>query len=132
MRLPERTLLVIDGLINLLLGTLLLCFPLGIATVLGLPASGHFFYPSLLGAVLLGIGAALLIDAFGGSRGLHGLGLAGAIAINLCGAAALAVWLLAGSLALTTLGQLALWALVVILIGLSGVELYSHVRGADD
>jgi hypothetical protein len=120
MRLPERTLLVIDGLINLLLGTLLLCFPLGIATVLGLPASGHFFYPSLLGAVLLGIGAALLIDAFGGSRGLHGLGLAGAIAINLCGGGVLALWLIIAPPGMPLRGHIILWsiALVVLVIGL--------------
>ena len=121
MRLPERTLLVIDGLVNLLLGVLLLCFPLGIAMVLGVPAPGHCFYPSLLGAVLFGVGAALLIDAFGGSRGLHGLGLAGAIAINLCGGGVLALWLLIAPPGMPLRGHIILWsiALAVLVIGLA-------------
>ena len=40
----------------LLLGILLLCFPLGIAAWLGVPEGGSNFYPIILGAVLFGIG----------------------------------------------------------------------------
>jgi hypothetical protein len=43
-----------------------------------------YFYPNALGGVLSGIGIALLIEAFREPNGLVGLGLGGAIAINLC------------------------------------------------
>jgi hypothetical protein len=121
-----------DGAVNLLLGILLMWYPTSLARALGLTTEGKPFFAGILGAVLFGVGLALILERFRPPLRMVGLGLGGAIAINLCGAAALAVWLLAGSLALTTLGQLALWALVVILIGLSGVELYAHTRGADD
>ena len=123
MRFPERTLLVIDGLINLLLGALLLCFPFGIATVLGVPASGDAFYPSLLGAVLIGIGVALLIDACGGFRGLHGLGLAGAIAINLCGGGVLALWLIIAPPGMPLRGHIILWSIAVAVLVIGLVEM---------
>ncbi len=54
------------------------------------------------------------------------------MAINLCGAGVLAIWLLTGSLSLTALGWLALWALVTLLVGLSGLELYTHLRHASE
>ena len=95
MRARHKLLLVIDAGVNLLLGGLLLLFPLGIAARLGLPPADSAFYPVILGGVLFGIGLALLLEAFGEGRGLHGLGMAGAIAINFCGAGVLAVWLVA-------------------------------------
>ena len=61
-----------------------------------------------------------------------GLGLGGAVSINLCGGAVLAAWLMGGSLSLTTIGQVTLWSLVVFLVGLSALELSSHVRSAPD
>jgi hypothetical protein len=81
-----KTLLFIDGIVNLLLGTLLLLFPLGIAELIGAPLPKTHFYPTILGAVIFGIGIALLIDVYGQPHGIRGLGLAGAIAINFFGA----------------------------------------------
>jgi hypothetical protein len=80
----------------------------------------------MLGGVLVGIGVALLIERYRPPLRMVGLGLGGAIAINLCGGGVLATWLLTGSLTLTGLGRFALWALVALLIGLSGLELYAH------
>lgn len=57
-------------------------------------------YPSILGAVLVGIGVALLIQ----NKSESGLSLAGAVAINLCGGIVLAFWLSFGFLALPTRG----------------------------
>ncbi len=127
MRSTKTTMLIIDGLINLLLGVLLLCFPLGIAAVLGVPTSGHPFYPSLLGAVLFGIGVALLIDVVGVSRGVRGLGMAGAVAINFCGAGVLVMWLIVAPPQIPFRGQVLLWtiAIVVLLVGL--VEMISVI-----
>jgi hypothetical protein len=123
MHFPERTLLVIDGLINLLLGALLLCFPLGIAAVLGVPTSGYSFYPTLLGAVLFGIGAALLIDVVGGSRGLHGLGMAGAVAINFCGAGVLVMWLVIAPPQIPLRGRILLWTIALVVLSVGLVEI---------
>ena len=94
MKSKHKTLLVIDAIINLVLGVLLLLFPAGVVTLLGLPLTNTNFYPSILGAVLFGIGVALLIERYGAPKKIRGLGLGGAIAINLCGAGVLLLWLL--------------------------------------
>jgi len=116
----HKTLLVIDGIINLILGVFLLLFPLGMARILGVPEPDINFYPSILGAVIFGIGIALMIEAYGAPRGLRGLGLGGAIAINLSGAGVLLLWLLFGQVTIPLRGQIILWsiALIVILIGI--------------
>ena len=123
----DKKLLILDGVVNLLLGFLLLCFPLGVALWLGVPAVGTHFYPVILGAVLFGIGVALLLEAYGQPKGIRGLGLEGAIAINFCGAGALAVWLVAVPLKISLRGYVVLWtiAISVLLIGI--VELIHQV-----
>lgn len=77
-------LLTIDSLINLLLGVLLLVFPRGLISFLGIPEPASASYPNILGAVLFGIGIALWVERGAGRGGGHGLG--GAVVINLCGA----------------------------------------------
>ena len=120
-------LLTIDGVFNVLLGVVLVWYPLSVAEALGLPASGRPFFASVLGGVVFGIGVALLVERFRRSKGI-GLGLGGAVAINLCGAVVLVAWLLGGSLDLTVLGRFILWTLATLLCGLSLVELYSQMR----
>ena len=116
----DKKLLILDGTVNLLLGAILLCFPMGIASWLGVPEGRPNFYPVILGAVLFGIGVALLLEALGGPKGFRGLGLEGAIAINFCGAGALAVWLVAVPLKIPWRGYVVLWviAISVLLIGM--------------
>ena len=121
----HRTLLIVDGLVNLLLGLLLLLFPLGMAQALGVPIPHTHFYASLLGAVLCGIGLALLVDAYGAPRGIRGLGLAGAIVINFCGAGALIVWLMTASMDIPIRGRIVLWTIAVAVVGIGVVELLS-------
>jgi hypothetical protein len=116
-------LLTIDGIINLVLGILLLLFPLGMAELLGVPQSDVNFYPTILGAVIFGVGVALLIERYGFARNIRGLGLGGAIAINLCGALALLVWLVSTPLAIPLRGQVILWALAVIVLLVGIVEI---------
>ena len=120
--------LIIDAVINFTLGILLLGYSPGIADFLGVPLVDHTFYPNILGGVLFGIGVALLVEYFRGPRGIIGLGLGGAIAINLCGGIVLALWLLAGDLVIPTRGWIFLWALTVVLVGISGVELLVHLK----
>jgi hypothetical protein len=121
----RRPLLLVDAAVNLLLGTLLALYPHRLVEVLGLPEVHSPFYPSILGAVLVGIGIALLISYRGGR---HGLGLDGAIAINLCGAGALAAWLLAAPASFEPAGRLTLWAVALVVFAIGVVELV-HRRG---
>ena len=102
MKKSHEVLLLIDGVINIGLGILLLFVPLGTAELLGVPRSNLDFYPTVLGSVLFGIGVALLVERYGYRQNIRGLGLDGAIVINFCGATALLVWLLTGSLILST------------------------------
>jgi ABC-type Mn2+/Zn2+ transport system permease subunit len=87
-------LLTVDATINLALGVLLAVFPARLVSALGIPGADVAFYPSILGAVLFGIGIALFIERSGRSSGL---GLAGAISINLSAGLALAAWLVCWS-----------------------------------
>ena len=128
----RKELLTLDGVVNLALGILLMWYPAWLASALGLPSEGRSFFASILGAVLFGIGIALLIESWRPPLRIAGLGLGGAVSINLCGGVVLATWLLVGLSNPTALGQLGAWALVVLLVGLSTLELYTHLRRARD
>ena len=117
--------LTVDGAINAVLALLLLGFPL-FAGPLGVPSCESAFYPTILGGVLLGIAIALFIEARRDPGGLVGLGLGGAIAINLSGGVVLAGWLVAGGLELPLRGRVFLWVLTALLVVLSGAELVIH------
>jgi hypothetical protein len=120
----ERLLLLIDAIINLLLGVLLIFFPSAIVDALGVPTVASSFYPSILGAILFGIGVALLAQ-----RGIGGgLGLYGAIAINICGGLVLGFWLVFGDLELPFRGLVFLWTLLFVLVGISTIELSVSLR----
>ena len=120
----NRLLLWCDAIINLLLGVVLVAYPVRLFRAIGIPFTTPAFYPSILGAVLIGVGLALLIQL----RSHEGLGLSGAVAINICGGLVLALWLLFGSLQLSTQGLVVLWALVFVLVGLSVVELVANSK----
>jgi len=123
MRSKHKTLLVIDAIINLILGVLLLFFPAGVVELLGLPLTNTNFYPSILGAVLFGIGVALLIERYGASKNIRGLGLGGAIAINLCGAGVLLLWLLIAPFDIPLRGIVVLWSIAIIVLIVGFVEI---------
>ena len=119
----SKAVLLMDAAINLGLGALLLAFPQNLVELLGVPNTDTRFYPSILGAVLLGIGLSLVIEFYRKPTGPVGLGLGGAVAINLCGAGVLALLLISGDLNLPIRGSVFLWALVSVLTVISGVEL---------
>ena len=124
----RQKILLIDSAINFGLGLLLIAFPPRLMLLLGVPIAEHSFYPNILGAVLTGIGVALLIEYFRGTQGIVGLGLGGAVAINLFAGLALGVWLVSGKLEIPLRGQVLLWLLVIILVVLSGGELLVHSK----
>jgi hypothetical protein len=128
MKSKHKTLLTVDGAINLILGVVLMLSPVGVLNVLGLPETNTDFYPTLLGAVLLGIGVALFIELFGSKKNIKGLALGGAIAINLIGAGALAIWLLAGSLEIPTRGYILLGSVVFIVLAVGIAEIMTRAR----
>ena len=121
----RKELLLLDGIGNVFLGLLLLVAPTAMGGWLGLVA-GDSFYANLFGAVLIGIGIALLLERQGEPGLTRGLGLTGALVINLCFGLVLSGWLVFGGLQLPLRGILVLWTLVVILVGLSAVELASE------
>ena len=118
-----KLLLTIDGLVDLLLGILLILFPAGVGELLGLPVTESYFYSTILGGVLFGIGIALFIERFGYSRNIRGLGLTGALAINLCGALVLIIWLIFTPMDIPLRGFIILWvvAIVVLVIGIAEI-----------
>ena len=125
MKTKVRFLLVLDAVINLILGIILLLFPTGIHSKLGLPVPESFFYSSILGGVIFGIGLALLLEWWHGHKTIRGLGLAGAIAINLCGGGVLLFRLIRSDLALPIQGGILLWLVAILVLGIGLVELVS-------
>ena len=128
----SQRLLVVDACINFALGALLLLsipFSSRLTGLLGVPAIENAFYPSILGGVLVGIGIALWVERARAGRNVPvGLGLAGAIAINLCGGLVLGAWLMLGTLELPTRGWAFLWVLDVLLVGVSILEWVALAR----
>jgi hypothetical protein len=121
----KSTLLTIDGIVNLILGTLLLLFPAGMLQFLGLPPVEHHFYTTILGGVIFGIGLALFIEVFSGRQNARGLGIAGAISINLCGGGVLLSWLVFKPFDLPVRGQVVLWTVAIIVLGIGLIEFIS-------
>ena len=116
-------LLIIDGIVNLSLGVLLLLFPFGISEILGVPESKLNFYPTILGGVIFGIGIGLLVERYGLKNKIRGLGLGGAIAINLCGALVLLIWLIIDPFTLPLRGYVILWSIAIIVLFLGIMEI---------
>jgi hypothetical protein len=118
-------LLTIDGIVNLILGGLLLFFPAQLMMALELPGVETLFYVNILGGVLIGIGIALLLERFSAHLQMRGLGIGGAILINICGAGALVYWLVFGNLDLALNGSIFLWIIAIIVLGVACAEIIS-------
>ena len=127
-------LLKIDAVINFILGALLLMsipYPMTIPGFFGVPPIEHPFYPSIMGGIFIGIGIALWFETYEKKNSrMVGLGLIGAISINLCGGITLLGWLLFGQLNLPPHGQIFLWSITAILISISSLELSVQIKQA--
>ena len=123
-----KKVLLIDAVINLFLGILLFLFSDTVVNMLGVPASENAFYPNILGAVLIGIAIALVLEYYRKPDGLVGLGLGGAISINLCGGIVLFIWLLSRKLNLPLKGTIFLWSLAFIIVIISMTEFLLYLR----
>jgi hypothetical protein len=76
-----------------------------------------------LGGVLFGIAIALFLESQNNHGSTSGLGLLGAVVINLCGGLVLGAWLIFGELNLPPPGLIFLSGLVILLVGISSIEL---------
>jgi hypothetical protein len=119
---------IIDAVINLILGLLLVAFPLRVFEFLGLPIESPPFYAIVLGGVLVGMGIALLMG-HGGIPRTAGLGLNGAIVINLFGAIVLATLLVSGRIYIALRGYAVLWGLVLLLVAISTAQWWVSQKG---
>jgi hypothetical protein len=123
----DKLLILIDSIINLFLGIVLLAYSDTVVEFFGLPVTDQYFYPSILGAILFGIGIALLIE-YTRKNEFIGLGLGGAITINMLGGIVLFFWLIWGSLNIPIHGTIILWVLDFILVGISAFELLTYLK----
>ena len=125
----KKTTLLIDASINFILAILLLTFSPALVNFLGVPDTDNSFYPNILGAIFLGITIALVIEANRKHSDRYvGLGLIGAISINLSGGLVLLLWLLLGGLNLPLKGLIFLWVLDILLVVVSSIELYTSLK----
>jgi hypothetical protein len=124
----EELVLTVDATVNLALGVLLAIFPRAFAGLVGAPIPSTSFYASILGGVLIGVGLALLLQRFWGRSHVTGLGIEGAIAINLCGGGVLVVWLITGGLSVATRGLVFLWVVAILVLGIGATEILLRVR----
>jgi hypothetical protein len=118
-------------MINLFLGVVLLIFSEPVVAFFKLPPSETKFYPNILGAVLFGVGIALLIECRRKGRFI-GLGLGGAISINLAGGIVLFIWIISGKLRIPFHGLAILWILDGLLLAISSFELIIYFRNRSE
>ena len=121
----QEILLSIDRMINLVLGILLILFPVGIAEIFGVPKPSTNFYPTILGGLIFGIGIALYIERYGFKHRIRGLGLGGAIVINISGALVLLLWLLINPFDLPLRGYIILWVIALLVLVVATIELFA-------
>jgi hypothetical protein len=107
----------------------LLAYSPDLANLLGVPITESAFYPNLLGAIFIGITSALLVEAFKKKQTSRvGLGMFGAICVNLCGSIVLLIWLIMGNLDLPVRGMVFLWIIALSVLMVSSLELYLLLR----
>jgi hypothetical protein len=115
----QTELLWLEAVLKLAAGGLLLLFPRTLARALGLPPVGETFWPRMLGAIVLGLAAATVLE--GHTAGRNGLGLAGHVAINLSVALAIVALLILGRAGTAKRGR---FLLAVTAIGLAVLALF--------
>jgi hypothetical protein len=116
-----QQLLWIECLFKLSVGVMLMLGPRVLARVLGLPPAESPFWPRVLGGLLTGVAAAAFIEVK--LKAGSGLGLGGAIGINLAGVAILVSLLILGQTGPHRRGRAVLWILSGVLATLALVEI---------
>lgn len=114
-------LLWIEFLVKLASGATLVLVPRTLARVAGLPPAESSFWPRLLGGILIGIAVAALVEVR--FKSSIGLGLAGAVSVNVATAATLGSLLILGQAGPSRRGRFALWLAAAGLLILALVEI---------
>ncbi len=114
-------LLWIEFLTKLAVGIPLLLMPRVLARVLGLPPAESPFWPRLIGGLLIGLATAALIEVR--FKSSIGLGLAGAVSMNVAAAATIGSLLIMGQGGPTRRGRFALWLVAAVLMIQALVEI---------
>lgn len=115
-----QQLLWLETLIKFFPGLFLTLAPATTLRLLGLPRSDSAFWPRICGVLLVGVAAAVFLE--GMSIG-HGLGAAGLVVINLCGASVLATMLVLERGPASVRGRVAVWLAVCLLVTMSLIEI---------
>ncbi len=102
-------------------GGLLMLAPRTLARALGLPPVAEPFWPRCLGALLVGIALAAFLEVK--LKGANGLGLAGAIAVNLAAAGIIGGQLIVGQVTPARRGRVLLWLTAGLLMLLALAEI---------
>lgn len=126
MKKADKILLLIDSIVNIVIGIILLCYPLGLRDYLELPKSDNNFYPVILGAVILGIGIALFIERKYDEKGIKGFGIEGAITINILASPVLIIFLIFSNLSISVLGSIILWFTGILVFIIGVVEIFRY------
>ncbi|WP_153639479.1 hypothetical protein [Prolixibacter sp. NT017] len=124
-----RAFLIVDAVIDGLLGIALLLFSPEVWEFTGIPGAYSRFYPNLLGAVLLGICISLIIEARRKQKEASpGLGFRGSLAINFSAGVILSLWLIFGHLPIPFKGIIVLGVLSLFLLVFSFIKWYIYHR----
>ena len=110
------------------LGLVLIFLPLTAARLAGLPHGNTAFWPRLFGAALLGIAGAFAVEGYnlaGGPIEAKGLGLGGAVIINLTAILSLFGTLIFSAVA-TWRGKVLIWLMIILLLFLTLFEI-AHI-----
>ncbi|MCL4766868.1 MAG: ABC transporter permease [Hyphomicrobiaceae bacterium] len=116
-----QQLLWIETVLRLAAGAVLLIMPLTTARILGLPLPQALLWPRLLGALLVGMAAATMLE--GSVAGARGLGPGGLLLINFVTAGTLVALLVLERASQTRRGKLFLWVLTIGLVALGVLEI---------
>lgn len=111
-------LLWLETLLKGSIGLMMLMMPITSAKLAGLPHGNSAFWPRLFGAALLGIAAAFAVEGYtqlNANISARGLGLGGAIAINLVTVLSLIGTLIFKGVT-TRRGLLLLWSFILLLV----------------
>jgi hypothetical protein len=115
-----QQLLWLETLLKFFPGVMLALAPMTTVRAFGLPRPDSGFWPRMCGALLIGVAGALFLE---GTATGHGLGLAGVVILNICGAALLAAMLVLERGPTSIRGRTAVWLTVCALVALSIVEI---------
>jgi hypothetical protein len=124
-----RAFLIVDAVIDGLLGIALLLFSPEVWEFTGIPGAYSRFYPNLLGAVLLGITISLIMEARRKEKeAAPGLGFRGTLVINFSAGIILSLWLIFGHLAIPLRGIIVLGSLSFILLVFSIIKWHIYYK----